>query len=191
MIEQKFKDVLFEEEKALIHDEYIGFKEDYLVLHSLLRKYYPNTVTEVGTNIGSGVNVIATALPHAKIYSLDLDFETMKQDSLQYPVGSEGEDRVGSAARFPYTQLRGDSKTFNYSQYKSEAYYIDGEHTYDSVYKEVKGVLRVNPKLVIFHDSDMPEVYDGIIEGFKYSPNGDQYQLYRVIDTRICYAVRK
>lgn len=172
----------------LDHNEYDGFLQDYRTLHCLLRKYQPKSVFEIGTNIGSGVNVIATALPEAKIYSLDLDYETMRKNSKQYPLEANGGDRVGSAARFPYRQLRGDSLKFDYSKYQCEAYFIDGEHDYKHPRHETFEIMKFNPKLIIWHDADMQEVHNAIIDSFMW--NGT-YILYRVENTRIAYAVLK
>lgn len=193
MIEQLAQDVYYDISDAIIHDAYIGFKEDYLCLHSLIRKYRPNSFYEIGSNIGSGVNVIANAIykynPQAKIYSLDLPYETMRENSKQYPIGENGEDRVGSAARFPYTQLRGDSLTFDFSQYPCEGYFVDGEHDYEHPYTEITKVLLLKPKIVIAHDSDIPDVWRAINDAI--FENGFPYELYRVTDTRIAYALRK
>lgn len=175
-------------EGNLDHNEHSGFLTDYRVLHCLLRKYNPKSIFEIGTNIGSGVNVMATALPEAKIFSLDLDCESMRKNSAEYPLESDGGDRVGSAARFPYTQLRGDSMTFDYSKHPCEAYFIDGEHDYSHPYKETKEVLAIKPMLIIWHDADMHPVFNAIKDNFEHVNN---YELYRVIDSRIAYAVRK
>lgn len=187
MIEVKSTDVYFNTDDALIHDAYIGFREDYLCLHSLLRRYTPKRIFEVGTNIGSGVNVMARACPNAEILTLDLDYETMKLNSKQYPIGANGEDRVGSAVRVPYTQLRGDSLTYDYSQhYPIDAWFIDGEHDYEHALHESMEALKSKPIIIIWHDSDMPEVWRGITEATEDS----EYTLYRVTDTRIAYAVK-
>lgn len=191
MITQKYEDVLFDVEGAYIHNAYIGFKEDYLALHSLLRRFQPKSIFEVGTNIGEGINVIATALPHSKIYSLDLDYETMKQNSLQYPLEEDGSDRVGSAAKFPYTQLRGDSLTFDYSKYKCEAVFCDGEHDFQHPFIETMEWLKLKPRIIIYHDADMKPVMDAIQAALKYSEHSKEYQLYRVLNTRIAYLLRK
>ena len=188
MIKQKLQDVLYETEGALIHDVHPGFKEDYLCLHSLLCKHKPISIFECGTNIGSGVNVMATALPEAKIYSLDLDYETMKMDSKQYPIGANGEDRVGEAVKFPYTQLRDDSMTFDYSKYPCEAAWIDSEHTYKHPYHEAIEMIKNKTKLIIFHDSDIPCVYAAIQDAFK---DNNGYDVFRVVDTRVTYAIKK
>ena len=190
MINQKFTDIYTAElaNGAIIHDAYIGFKEDYLILHCLLRKYKPLSVWETGTNIGSGLNVICNALPEADVYSLDLDYETMRLNSKQYPLDSDGTDRVGTAAKFPYTQLRGDSMKFDYSKYPCEGYWIDGEHDFEHPFHETKEVLKLNPKIIIWHDSNIPEVYKAIVDAFKRNTH---YDLYRVTDTRIAYALKK
>lgn len=192
MIQQLSTDIITPEllEGNLDHDAYDGFLTDYRVLHCLLRKYNPATIFEIGTNIGSGVNVMATALPKSKIFSLDLDYDTMRENSKQYPLEENGVDRVGNAARFPYTQLRGDSMNFDYPKYSCEAYFIDGEHDYQHPAHEATEVLKLQPKLIIFHDADMEDVASAIHDAFD-CPRGEGYDLYRVTDCRIAYAVRK
>ena len=169
---------------TLDHNAHTGFLEDYRVLSCLLKIHKPKTVFEVGTNTGSGVNVINRAIPDAAIFSLDLDYKTMMTNSKQYPIGANGEDRVGSNAKVPYTQLRGDSLTFNYIDHPCEAYYVDGEHDEAHTYAETLAILKCKPKLVIYHDTDMPEVMAGIQKAIK---NNKSYELTRVVDTRISY----
>lgn len=175
-------------EGGLDHDAHDGFLEDYRTLTALLRIHKPKTIFEIGTNVGSGVNVMHAALPDAKIYSLDLDYETMRQNSKQYPLEDDGADRVGSAATCEYTQLRGDSMTFDYSKYPCEAYYVDGEHTEKNAYHETMQVLAQAPKIIIYHDADMEGVWAGIVKAHETT---DKYWLYRVEDTRIAYLLRK
>lgn len=196
MIHQKYEDVVTDEllKGNLDHDVYTGFLEDYRCLHCLLRKYQPKTVFEIGTNIGSGVNVIAAAVPEAKIYSLDLPYNEMMQDSKQYPIGENGEDRVGSAATVPFTLIRGDSLSFDFSEFKkyqSDAYFIDGEHDFQHPFIETMEILNLQPMIIIFHDADMKPVIDAIQAAIKYSNYSKNYQLYRVDSTRIAYLIRK
>jgi hypothetical protein len=77
---------------------------------------------------------------------------------------------------------------FNYSEYPCEAYFIDGEHDYSHPTHETTEILKNSPKLIVWHDSDMETVYNAIVDAFK---GVDNYDLYRVIDTRIAFAVRK
>jgi len=194
MKQQNYNDIVTDELliNSLDHNVHTGFLEDYRVLTCMLRIHKPTTIFEIGTNIGSGINVMTIALPEAKIYSLDLDFETMKQNSKQYPVGANNEDRVGSGALFPYNKLRGDSMSFDYSKYPCEAYFVDGEHDYEHVFHETKEILKLSPRLIIFHDADIDVVYKGIVDGFSLSGEGlFDYELFRVSDTRIAYALKK
>lgn len=190
MIPKKYSDIVTDEllVNSLDHAVHPGFLEDYRVLTALLRIHNPKTIFECGTNVGGGINVMAAALPDAKIFSLDLDYETMKLDSKQYPIGENGEDRVGSAARVPYTQLRGDSMKFDYSQYPCEAAFIDSEHDYEHPYHEAKAMIKNGTNLIIFHDANMGEVERGIVDAFKY--NG-AYELFRVDGTRIAFALKR
>lgn len=175
-------------EGNLDYNAHTGFLEDYRALHCLLRLYKPKTIFEIGTNTGEGVNVMATALPAAKIYSLDLDWETMRGNSKQYPLEANGGDRVGSAVRFPYVQLRGDSMYFHYEDYHPiDAWWIDGEHDYEHALHESKEAKLSDAKIIIYHDSDVAEVEKAITDCFKFN---NDYVLYRVTGTRISYALR-
>ena len=189
------KDIIIEEllEGAYIRKDFEGFETDYKVTHCLLRKYKPISVFEIGTCTGQGINVLYSALPEAWICSLDLDYEEMLKNPKEFPIGPNGEDRVGSAAKFPYAQFRADSKTFDYTQYPCQAYFIDGEHTEKGVFLDTEGVLKVHPKLIIWHDADLPEVRDGIDAAMidYQSVNGYPYIIHYLNDCRIAFAVRE
>ena len=167
------------------NNEYHGFLQDYHVLHCLLRLHNPKSVFEIGTNMGTGTNIICNALPNAKVYSLDLPTE-LAHVSLQHPINEGKGDAVGSKCSRLFTQLRGDSLEYDYSQHPCDAYFIDGEHDYLHAYYEAREAVKLSPALVIFHDSDIKEVYKGITDAFY----GSDYQLYRVTDTRIAYAIK-
>jgi len=191
MILQKYNDIVTDEllVGTLDHNPHTGFLQDYRVLSCLLKIYQPKSMFEVGTNTGNGINVMKTALPELDVYSLDLDYATMRLNSKQYPIGPDGTDKVGINAKGKYTQLRGDSLKFDYSKYPCEAYYIDGEHDELHATHESLAAFKLNPKIIIWHDSDMPAVMEGIQTAFK--KHSKNYELYRVIDTRIAYAIRK
>jgi hypothetical protein len=170
---------------AIENNEFPGFKEDYHVLHCLLKLHKPKSVMEIGTNMGRGAEIICNAVPTADVYSLDLPTE-LAHISLQHPISEGKGDKVGSLCKLPFTQLRGDSRTFDFSQYPCEAYWIDAEHTEAAVKHETKQAVKCKAKLIVWHDSDMPEVMAGILAGI-----GKGYELYRVTDTRIAYALKK
>lgn len=189
MTEQLFKDVYDEElaEGAIINDRMEGFKEDYLLLHCLLRKYNPKRFMEVGTHTGFGTMIIKNALGKESIVvSLDLP-DDQADRSKQHPI-SEGKKGVGHECTLPFIQIKWDSLTYDFSFPKCEGYYIDGEHDWSHVFVESSAVLNQNPKIVIWHDADLPEVNKGILEALK---NHINYDLYRVVDTRIAYAIKK
>lgn len=172
---------------AIYNDEFEGFHQDYLVLHCLLRKHEPKSIFEIGTNMGTGTNIICNAAPLAKVFSLDLPTELCHQ-SLQHPISEGKGDNVGSNCKRVFTQLRGDSMNFDYSQYPCEAYYVDGEHDEQHVAHEAREIIKQKPKLIVFHDSDIPGVRRGIIAAFW---GHNDYEVFRVEDTRIAYALLK
>jgi predicted O-methyltransferase YrrM len=191
MIEKTFKQEMDIElcKDAILNNDFKGFKEDYLILHTLIRKHKPVSILEIGTNMGTGTKIIKNAIGAGQVFSLDLPTE-MAHKSLQHPINEGKGDKVGSRCNLPFTQLRGDSMTFDFSKNPCEAYFIDGEHDYAHPMHETMEVLKNNPKLVIYHDSDIDVVYKGIMDGFWKSPNGNKYTLTRVTGTRIAYALR-
>lgn len=193
MIQQLYKDIYKNElaDGAILNERMFGFKEDYLLLHCLLRKYEPKSVFEIGTHLGHGTEIICNAVPRATVYSLDLP-ASMAIESLQHPL-SCGKPPVGSECNLPFKQLFGNSMNFNYGQHPCEAYFIDGEHDEAHVFHETNEILKCNPLLVIYHDADMPEVFKGLMDAFTINSNYNttNYEIYRVTDTRILYTVRK
>ena len=188
MINQTYSEIVTPEllTGAIENNEFEGFLQDYHVLHCLIRKYQPTSLFEIGTNMGTGTNIICNAGKNwlMKVYSLDLPTE-LAHISLQHPISEGKGDKVGSRCKFAYTQLRGDSMTFDYSKYPCDAYFIDGEH--DKIHAERETYKAcAYAKLIIWHDADIPEVMEGIESGLS-----SYYQLYRVTDTRIAYALRK
>ena len=174
MLKIKFTDIFSEElaSDAILNEEYTGFKEDYLTLHCLLKIHKPASFLEIGTNMGTGTKIIKNALgPDSTVYSLDL------------PKG----DKVGERCDLPFTQLRGDSLLYPYNELGPiEGWFIDGEHDYLHANHEAKAAIANGAKLIIFHDADIHEVYNGITDAFE---GNESYDLFRVSDTRIAYAL--
>lgn len=188
MIAQTLNDIWDNDQvkDAVINSGFKGFREDYLAIHLLIRKYKPATFFEIGTCDGSGAKVIKNALgKDAVLFSLDLPTEQIHK-SLR--VGEC--DRVGKNCDLPFTQLRGDSMTFEFSQYPCEGYYIDGEHSEENVLRESIEILRLRPRLTIWHDSDIPEVMSGIQKAIRNEDNFRNFEMFRIVDTRITYAIR-
>lgn len=177
MIKQTFSEIVTDEliKDAILNNEFPGFMQDYLVLHCLLRKYKPQTVFEIGTNFGTGTNIICNAVPDAKVYTLELPSGLGDK-----PLTASGKDMTGVNCKFPFYQLRGDSTKFDY--FHCDFFYIDAEHIYENVLAETKAVLETTPFIVCYHDSDIPEVMRAIQDGMTAN-----YDLYVVEGTRISY----
>lgn len=182
------KDSLIQD--AIINDCHDGFIKDYLVLHCLLKQYSQDIkrFLEIGTNRGLGTKIIKNALgPNSEVYTLDLPFE-LSHISQDYPLFS-GKDHMAHLCDLPFIQIRSDSTKYNYKNiYPIDGWFIDGKHNYDNPFFESKQAIKANSKLIIWHDVDIVDIYNAINDAFK---NNNSYSLFRVIDTRIAYAVRK
>lgn len=170
---------------AIENREFHGFLEDYHVLHSLLKIHKPKTFFEIGTNFGTGTKIIKNALgPDAVVFSLDLPADRVHPSM----VRPEGGDNVGANCKLPFVQLRGDSLTFDYSKYPCEGYFVDGEHDYTHPLVEARAAIACGAKLIVFHDMHVVPVQHAVRDAFA---DRDDYQVFRVTDTRIAYAVKK
>lgn len=179
-----------EVESLIENNAHPGFKEDYNILQALLKVMKPASIFEVGTNVGTGTDIICKTLPKALVYSLDLDYLNMLKNPSEFPIDANGNDRVGTACTKPYIQLRGDSRTFDYSSYPCQFYFVDAEHTREAVRAETISIIsQVSPRVILYHDTDIQEVLEGIIEGVELSKplDGKSYRIIRVTGTRMTY----
>jgi hypothetical protein len=122
------------------------------------------------------------------VYSLDLPFG--EGDA---PLYAKGKDHTGINCNLPFVQLRGDSMTFDFSRYPCQGYFIDGCHDYEHPFKETKEILKLKPKLIVWHDLHCVTVQGAIRDAFiQHTIQGkNDYELYRVNGTRIAYAIKK
>jgi hypothetical protein len=189
MTNQTYADIVTPElsRGAILHRGFPGFVEDYLCLHCLIKIHKPKTFFEVGCNIGKGTKIIKNAMGlDSTVYSLDLPTE-LAHISLQHPISEGKGDCVGWKCDLPFILLRGDSMDFDYSQYPCEGYFIDGEHDRLHVLHESTEIAKLNPNLITWHDADTEVVYNAIVDAMA----GTNYDLYRVTDTRMMYALKK
>jgi hypothetical protein len=183
---------------AIVRDDFPGFKEDYLVVHCLIRRYQPKRIVEIGTSTGTGTNVICKAMgirrfwfnSDRKVISIDVPPGT--DSKIIYP-GDSPEDghphKAGLDCRFPYQQLFGDSQNFDFSPcYPVDAWFIDGKHSYPYVMRDSEQALESRPKLIMWHDLQIEEVYKAVCDVMESRP---EYDLYRVGDTRVGAAIWK
>jgi hypothetical protein len=186
-------------EGAIVRDDFPGFREDYLAVHSLLRRHRPASLLEIGTSTGNGTNVICNALgirrglrrllggaQPARVVSIDVPPGT--DPSVIYPEGEDGHPkRAGANCRFPYEQLYGDSTTYDFSpHYPLEAWFVDGKHNYEYAKKDTEQALKASPRLIMWHDMQIEDVDRAVRETMR----GTGYEVRRVERTRVAYAVR-
>lgn len=182
---------------AIIRNDFPGFREDYLGIHALIRKYHPKRFLEIGTSAGNGTRVIANALGMhqymlwknigKKLYSIDVPPGT--NPKIIYPGAEDGHPQVaGSACELPFTQLFGDSTKFDFSPYYPiDGWFIDGKHNYEYAKKDTIQALKSNPKLIIWHDKQIEGVTEAVVEVIKKSSS---YELFDLMGTRLLYAIR-
>lgn len=152
------------------------FIDDFLTLHSLLRMANPYSVFEIGTCTGEGTLIIKNAVADHDVYSLELP---LGESSYNIQI-------IGGACYLPYTQIMGDSLLVDYSSYYPlDAWFIDGAHDYHHVFYETKQALLSMPKIIVWHDADIPEVFKAIQEGL----DNTDYLLFRVNNTRIAFSI--
>lgn len=185
-------------EGAILRLGFPGFKEDYLGIHCLIRKYKPNTFCEIGTSSGEGTNVIGNAMRMSrflfwknfdkKLYSIDVPQGTDPKKI--YPGAEDGHPiKAGAMCKIPYTQLFGDSTKYDFStHYPIDAWFIDGKHDYKYAKADTLQALKSNPYLLIWHDKQIEGVTEAITEVMR---SRKEYQLFNLEKTRLLYAVKR
>ncbi len=157
-----------------------GFETDFLILHCLVKKFQPKNLFEIGTCEGYGTLIMKNAYMACSIISLDLPPNS--------PPFFHKPQNIGWRCKLPYQQVYGNSLTYNYLQhYPLDAWFIDGAHDYNYVNHESKKAIESSAKLIIYHDTDIDEVLQAIIDAFKEYKN---YKIYRVTDSRITYVLK-
>jgi hypothetical protein len=173
-----------------------GFKEDFLVLHSLIRLYCPERFMEIGTSSGIGTNVICQAMKvrrycgnREKVFSLDVPPGT--DPNIIYPEHEDGHPtKAGADCIYPYTQLFGNSISFDFTPYfPISGWFIDGKHDYQYCSKDSTSAFSAQPTLVVWHDFQIDGVRQAIEDAVTF--HKDNYTGFHVENTRIAFAYRK
>ena len=183
-------------EGAIIREDFPGFKEDYLVLHCLIKKYTPQTFFEIGTSTGLGTKVICNAMglqqndsgTGRKVFSIDVPPGT--DPKITYPEGEDGHpDTAGVFCDLPYVQVFGNTCNFDFSPYYPiEGWFIDGKHDYQHVKNDTEQALKSNPLIIVWHDMQIQGVSDAVMTVMEHD---DRYSLFQAADTRMAFTVKK
>jgi hypothetical protein len=70
--------------------------------------------------------------------------------------------------------------------YPLEGWFIDGKHDHHHAFHDTLQALCASPKLIVWHDMQMPEVQRGVTEAMAPRPD---YSLYRVDRSRLAFAL--
>jgi len=182
---------------AIIRDDFPGFKEDYQAIHSIIRKYIPRKILEIGTSQGTGTNVICNAMGikkgRIKKYAqlkkvISIDVPPGTDPKKIYPKAEDGHpQQAGANCTFPYKQIFGNSIKYDFSSlYPIDAWFIDGKHDYEYCSKDTRQALKSNPNLIIWHDMQIKGVHDAVVDVMY----GKGYDLYWVDNTRVAFAIK-
>jgi hypothetical protein len=110
----KFNDLVADDliQDAIVRNDFLGFKEDYLGIHCLIKIHKIHRFVEIGTSSGNGTRVIGHAMgiskwkfwenTKKKLYSIDVPPGT--DPKIIYPGAEDGHPhKAGVACDLPYT----------------------------------------------------------------------------------------
>ncbi len=106
---------------------------EFLSLAAICRFRAPRRIFEIGTYLGSSTAIMAQNTPATtELWTLDLSEQEMQALNLDFAVGR---DFVGTRHAAKITQLRGDSRKFDFSPYKGkmDLVFVDANHAYPFV----------------------------------------------------------
>ena len=134
------------------------------VINSLVKKYQPNNILEIGTFDGrSALNMALNINGEGHVYTLDLPKAdkantrfSLLNDEQQYIEKDESGSRINnSSSAKKIIQLSGDSASYNFNELPSTSFiFIDGSHAYDYVMSDsLKCIEKIeNGGIIIWHD---------------------------------------
>lgn len=106
---------------------------EFLSVAAICRFRAPRRIFEIGTYLGSSTAIMAQNTPGStQLWTLDLNEAEMRALNLDFTVGR---DFVDSPQTAKITQLRGDSRKFDFSPYKGQMdlVFVDANHAYPFV----------------------------------------------------------
>ena len=122
---------------------------DYICKASIISAFSPKTVLEIGTYYGWGAASIKTACPKAVVYTMN----PKDNKDANNPID---EGMIGSVCRkkgLEIVQLWADSTQFNYTTLPGiDVSYVDGNHEYEYVYKDLEHVSKITNKAILLDD---------------------------------------
>lgn len=147
----------------------MGPYEQY-VLRGLAEATDPRIIFEIGTFEGQTTLALAEATPRADIFTLDLPRGASVPHAVVHEAESVARDSTGAyfsatmaAARI--TQLRGDSRSFDFSPWfgKCDLVLVDGGHDYETAKSDTENALRLRSASGIIVWDDYIPGWPGVV----------------------------
>ncbi len=122
---------------------------DYILKASIAASFQPKNILEIGTFHGWGAASFKVAVPESNVYTIS----PRETDKANNPI-SEG--KIGEVFRkkgLDVDQIWSDSTKFDFSTLPPiDVAYIDGNHAYEFVYKDLENTSKVTTKAIIVDD---------------------------------------
>jgi len=157
--------------------EYRIFNMDPLeryCLASLAAVLRPRTIFEIGTYDGTTTLLLARAAPEASVFTLDLPPESLHDPEIDphgwmqaafAKVGGVGSRFQNAPESSRITQLYGDSRTFDFSEYlgRMDMVLVDGAHVYEVAQSDSENAMRMlTPQGIAVWDDYAPQ-WQGVV----------------------------
>ena len=169
---------------------------DLLVLATLVKKYQPKVIFEIGTFEGFGSLVMCNNCSNEVLYSLDLPLSSDLAINISpFTLEEHSIDSRYKSGRFfdlirpevRISRLYGDSWNFDYSTFHNSVdfIFIDGAHTYQYVLKDALNAIKCVYKegVIVWHDVKNSQVLNPILKLASY------FTIYHVLNSNICFTV--
>ena len=179
--------------------EYRIFNMDPLeqyCLASIAAVVQPRTIFEIGTYDGTTTLLLARAAPEASLFTLDLPPDS-RQDTDIDPHGAmeAAFSKVGGVgSRFRnapesarITQLYGDSRTFDFSEYlgRMDLVLVDGAHVYEVARTDSENaLLMLTPRGIAVWDDYAPQ-WQGVVQAVDEAASRHGKTMWRLLPTEL------
>ena len=111
--------------------------------------FKPKTILEIGTYLGVGAASFKKAIPNCKVLTMN----PKETGSTNNPVAAENIGVFYKKKKLKVTQIWADSTKFNYEKLPPiDVCFIDGNHVYEYVYKDLKNALSITKKCILLDD---------------------------------------
>lgn len=160
---------------------------DYAFLLKLAQKYRLKSYLEIGTYIGTSINVMSTVCNrcYGITAPIGADYSMREwcrsKDIMDYSSALVKKDNIH--------MFYSNSRCFDYSVIDDDIdlFFIDGDHSYNGVYCDTKNIfnIRKESSIVVWHDFQQSDYGDDVVLAVK-DALGSEFDNVYVTDNNIC-----